>query len=67
MAWTDSETARVVAIEELLNQVQTAIQNLASKAQMRQLLLLKQAEVDALTTRVASLEAQLTVLQNSLE
>ena len=67
MAWTEAENDRVVAIENLLNEVQTAISNLMSKAQMRQLLLIKQSEVDALTQRVEALEAQVRTLQSRLD
>lgn len=66
MAWSDAEEARILAIEEIVNQLQVAVLNLMSKQQMRQLLLLKQNEIDALTTRVVALESQLTILQNSL-
>jgi polyhydroxyalkanoate synthesis regulator phasin len=66
MAWTDSETARINTLEDVVNDLQTAITNLMSKLQMRQLLMLKQAEIDALTARVEALETQLTTLQNSL-
>jgi len=66
MAWSDAETERVQAIETMLNNLQVAISNLASKQQIRQLLLLKQQEIDALTVRVASLETQITALQASL-
>ena len=67
MAWTTSETVRIEAIEETLNEVQMAITNLMSKQQMRQMLLLKQEEIDALTRRVIALESQITVLQGRIE
>lgn len=66
MAWTTAEESRIVAIEEMLNLVQVAVGNLMSKQQMRQLLLIKQAEVDALTERVESLESQVSTLQSQL-
>ena len=66
MAWTDAEELRIEAIEELLNQVQIAISNLASKAQFTQFTLIRQAEIDALTTRVTALESQLALLQNQI-
>lgn len=65
MAWTDAEKDRVEAIETQLNKVQVAIKNLASKLQLRQLLLLKQTEIDSLTTRVADLERMVAILQNT--
>ena len=66
MAWTDAEEQRIETIEEVLNNANTAISNLASKKQMSQLILVKQAQIDSLTERVAALESQLQVLQNRL-
>ena len=57
MAWTVAETTRVDTIEDTLNEAQVAITNLMTKRQMRQLLAIKQQEVDALTVRVTALEA----------
>jgi polyhydroxyalkanoate synthesis regulator phasin len=64
--FTSEEEKRILAIEEMLNKLQTATKNLASKRQLNQLLMLKQAEVDELTKRVAALESQLAALQGSL-
>lgn len=66
MAWTQAEEDRIIALEQRVNDVMTAITNLASKLQMRQLLLLKQAEIDSLTTRLNSLESQMAILQQDL-
>lgn len=66
MAWTTAEETRIQAIEELLNKLQTAINNLMSKQQMRQLLLIKEEEINTLKERVTALEAQIAVLQGSL-
>lgn len=66
MALTTAETERIEAIETMLNNLQTAISNLASKQQIRQLILIKQQEIDELTARVASLESQVVILQSSL-
>ena len=66
MAWTASELQRVLAIEELLNRVQVAITQLASIAQLRQLNLVRQKDVDSLTDRVTTLEAQVAALQSKL-
>lgn len=66
MAWTAAEEARILAIEQMLNNLQTAVRNLASKQQIRQLLLLKQTEVDNLTSRVAELEVLVAVLQQQI-
>lgn len=67
MAFTDAEEKRIAAIEQMLNNLQVAINNLASKQQMRQLLLIRQTEVDELTQRIETLETQVTNLQNTLE
>jgi polyhydroxyalkanoate synthesis regulator phasin len=56
---------RLTALENAVNDIQTAITNLASMAQLRQLNLIKQEEVDALKDRVADLETQIQVLQTS--
>ena len=66
MAWTTSEQQRITALEEVINDLQVAISNLMSKQQFSQLLILKQAEIDALTTRVTSLETQVAVLQGTI-
>jgi polyhydroxyalkanoate synthesis regulator phasin len=66
MSWSDSEESRIAALETLLNKVQIAVTNLAAKQQLRQLTLLKQNEVDALTTRIEALERMVTLLENAL-
>jgi polyhydroxyalkanoate synthesis regulator phasin len=66
MAWTAAEEARIVAIEEMLNSIQTAITNLASKQQMKQLIYIRQSEMEALTARVTSLEAEVATLQGQI-
>lgn len=64
--WTDAEERRIRAIETILNNAQTAISNVISKEQVRQLLLIKQRQIDALTARVNSLETQVANLQSEL-
>jgi hypothetical protein len=66
MSWTDAENNRVLAIEQLLNTLQTTANNLVSKQQVRQLLLSKQAEIDNLTERVAELEQLIQIIQSNL-
>ena len=66
MGWTDPETERINTLENVINDLQTAVSNLMTKLQMRQLLSIKQAEIDALTARVVALETQLTTLQNTI-
>lgn len=65
--WTDAEEARIELIEKVLNNLQTVANSLLTKQQFRQLLLVRQSEIDALTARVTALEAQITVLQNTIE
>jgi polyhydroxyalkanoate synthesis regulator phasin len=57
--------ARLQALESAVNEIQTAITNLASLAQLRQLNLIKQDELDALKTRVDTLESEIQVLQKA--
>lgn len=66
MAWTSAEKQRIETLETVINDLQVAVTNLMSKQQMRQLLLIKQKEIDALTVRVASLESQIDVLQSKI-
>jgi len=63
MALTESEALRIIKIEEKLNEIQTAINNLASRKQMKQILNLRQSEIDELKSRVAALESQVSILQ----
>lgn len=67
MALTDVEKIRIEAIEELLNELQTAVKyNVASRLFVEQMLLLKQNELEAVKNRVTELESQVTVLQSKL-
>ena len=66
LSWSDAEELRIATIETLLNQLQIAVSNLAAKQQIRQLLLLKQSEIDALTQRVADLERMVALLEEAL-
>lgn len=50
-------------LTKVLNDVQVAITNLASKAQLRQLTLLKQKDIDDLKNRVEDLENEVTLLK----
>jgi predicted nuclease with TOPRIM domain len=65
MATTDQLLLRIEVIEAKLNDVQTAINNLASKQQLKQLLNIRQTEIDDLKVRVTSLEGRLTVLESA--
>jgi polyhydroxyalkanoate synthesis regulator phasin len=66
MAWTTAEEKRIQAIETAINQLQTAVSNLMSKQQMRQLLLLRQEEIDTMKERITALETQIATLQGQL-
>lgn len=57
--------ARLAALEKAVNDIQVAITNLASMAQLRQLNVIKQGEISALKDRVSQLESAIQVLQNA--
>ena len=62
----DQLEERVLAIEAKLNQMQLAINNLASKKTMNALTQIRQAEIESLKQRVADLEEQLVTIQAAL-
>ena len=66
MAFSVAENLRIETIEKLLNELQTAITNLASQQQLRQLAVLKQEEIDTLAARVTTLETQVQALQSEV-
>lgn len=66
MALTDAERQRIRAIEEMLNDLQVAIRNMTSKLEFRQLILLRQQEIDTLKQRVSDLETQVATLQSKI-
>lgn len=63
MSWTDDETSRVQAIEKAVIAIQLALKNVASSKQLRTLLVLKQKEIDDLTTKTDNLQTQLSLMQ----
>jgi len=67
MAWSSAEEDRIKTLEIVINGLQTAVANLMSKMQMRQLLLIKQAQVDDLTQRVETLERLVQIIEQHLE
>ena len=64
MALTNDQLLeRIVIIETKLNEIQTALNNLVSRKQMKALAQLRQSEIEELKTKVATLESQVAVLQ----
>lgn len=55
---------RIVAIENKLNQIQIAMNKLATKAQMKALLQIRQSEIDDLQTEVADLKVRVADLES---
>ena len=66
MAFTTGEETRIRNIEEAIVNLSTAVNNLATKTQLSQLLLIKQAEIDTLKRDVESLESQVALLQTQV-
>lgn len=66
MALTNAELARLTAIEEMLNTLQTVVSNLATKQMLRQINLQRQTELDTLNAKINELEAIVQTLQNAL-
>ncbi len=64
MAFTASEELRIQAIESAINDLQVALNKLATKQQMKQLTNIRQSEIEDLKTRVAALESQVQTLQS---
>jgi len=64
MAFTTAEESRIKTIEEAINKVLTWLNGMVSKKQLRQLLLLKQEEIESLKTRVTTLETEVQTLQD---
>ena len=56
--------ARFQAIENKLNELQIAVNNLATKAQMKSLLNIRQAEIEDLKTRTTVLENKVAILES---
>jgi len=67
--WSENEytylLSRITAVEDLLNVMQTALNGVATKQQMKALLALRQAEVTDLQARVTALESQIAILQDA--
>ena len=64
MSFSTQEEARIATIEEKLNELQTVMSRFVTIAQMKQVLLVKQQEVDQAVADIASLQTQVAVLQS---
>ena len=56
---------RFLVIERKLDEIQVALNNLATKSQMKALLNIRQSEIEDLGTRVSTLESKVQVLETS--
>lgn len=56
---------RFLALESKMNDFQTALNNVASKATLNALLNIRQAEVADLQTKVIALESRIAVLESA--
>ena len=56
-------TDKLDAMIKVINDIQVAMTHLAAKAQLRQLTLLNQTDINDLKNRVSSLETQIAILQ----
>ena len=56
---------RFLAIERAINDLNTAVNKLPTKAQMIALLNIRQTEIDDLTLRVTTLESKVDVLETA--
>jgi archaellum component FlaC len=59
----DQLTDRIEVIENLLNTMQTTMNNLTTKKEMKALQNIRQNEIIELQTQIASLQAQVELLQ----
>jgi len=60
----DALEDRILAIEEAISDLQEALNALATKQQLKQLVLLRTQNQNALEIRIASLETQIALLQS---
>lgn len=59
----DQLTERILAIEEMLNDIQTALNNLVPRKEMIAYTSVRQTEINELESRVTELESQVSTLQ----
>jgi len=62
---TEQLESRLLAIEQAITDLQTAVQNLASIQQLRQLYALRQQEIEEIKSSLDDIESQLGILQTS--
>lgn len=60
----DQLLIKIIAIENMLNSIQTAISNLAPKTMLIQYTGLRQAEIELLKDRVSTAETEITSLKS---
>lgn len=65
MAWNNEEERRIQAIENGLAKQTAALNGVASKKQLNQILALLTKEINALKQEIQSLKAQINALTNS--
>lgn len=65
MAFTVTENRRIEAIETMLNTVQTALNNVASKQQMKAILNIRQSEIEELQEEIVLLKQRVLDLENA--
>ena len=65
MAWTETELKRIEAIELKLNDIQIALNNLATVRQLKEYINLRQSEINNLKNEVAALEQRIIDLENA--
>jgi hypothetical protein len=58
----DQLTAQVIALENMVNIIQAAMNNLATKQQLNSLLSIRQVDIESLKSRVTTLETQMASL-----
>lgn len=64
--FTAAEEFRIEAIETAINNLSKALSNLMSKQQFRQLLLIREQEIETLKTQIESLQSQVATLQSNI-
>ena len=66
-AFTDEQEARITLIENTINEMSVYLKNMVSTLVWRQTILHLEQTITSLTTRVATLESQMTTIINRLD